>query len=91
MIEWIKLKCFNTINAAKVLYYSLKAVARILRRVRETWGDLLSLKFQWMTISWRWCEKNYNNNNNNNNNSNNNDNNDKTERMWKEGLVPRPC
>ena len=24
---------------------------RILRRIRETWGDLLSLKFQWKTIS----------------------------------------
>ena len=25
--------------------------ARKLRRVLETWGDLLSLKFQWKTIS----------------------------------------
>ena len=25
--------------------------ARILRRVLETWGDLLSLKLQWETIS----------------------------------------
>ena len=25
--------------------------ARILRSVLETWGDLLSLKFQWKTIS----------------------------------------
>ena len=25
--------------------------ARILRRVLETWGDLLSLKLQWKTIS----------------------------------------
>ena len=25
--------------------------ARILRRVMETWGDLLSLKLQWKTIS----------------------------------------
>ena len=31
--------------------------ARILRRVLETWGDLLSLKLQWKTISWRWCKK----------------------------------
>ena len=30
--------------------------ARILRRVLETWGDLLSLKLQWKTISWYWCE-----------------------------------
>ena len=27
--------------------------ARILRRVLETWGDLLSLKFLWKTISKR--------------------------------------
>ena len=25
--------------------------ARILKRILETWGDLLSLKFQWETIS----------------------------------------
>ena len=31
--------------------------ARILRRVLETWVDLLSLKLQWKTISLRWCEK----------------------------------
>ena len=31
--------------------------ARILRRVLETWGDLLSLNLQWKTISERWCEK----------------------------------
>ena len=31
--------------------------ARILRRVLETWGDLLSLKLQGKTISWHWCEK----------------------------------
>ena len=31
--------------------------ARILRRVLETWGDLLSLKLQWKTIIYRWCEK----------------------------------
>ena len=30
---------------------------RILRRVLETWGDLLSLKPQWKTISLRWCKK----------------------------------
>ena len=30
---------------------------RILRRVLETWGDLLSLNIQWKTISLRWCEK----------------------------------
>ena len=29
----------------------LLRTARILRRVLETWGDLLSLKLQWETIS----------------------------------------
>ena len=31
--------------------------ARILRKVLETWGDFLSLKLQWKTISERWSEK----------------------------------
>ena len=35
----------------------LLRTARILRRVLETWGDLLSLKFQWKTIRLYWCEK----------------------------------
>ena len=30
---------------------ALLRMARILRRVLETWGDLLSLKLQWKTIS----------------------------------------
>ena len=30
---------------------ALLRTARILRRVLETWGDLLSLKLQWKTIS----------------------------------------
>ena len=30
---------------------ALLRTARVLRRVLETWGDLLSLKFQWKTIS----------------------------------------
>ena len=30
---------------------ALLRTARILRRVLETWGDLLSLKLQWETIS----------------------------------------
>ena len=30
---------------------ALLRTARILRRVTETWGDLLSLKLQWKTIS----------------------------------------
>ena len=36
---------------------ALLRMARILRRVLETWGDLLSLKLQWKSISWYWCEK----------------------------------
>ena len=36
---------------------ALLKTARILRRVMETWGDLQSLKLQWKTISWLWCEK----------------------------------
>ena len=35
---------------------TLLRTARILRRVLETWGDLLSLKLQGKTISLRWCE-----------------------------------
>ena len=35
---------------------ALLKTARILRRVLETWGDLLSLNLQWKTISLRWCE-----------------------------------
>ena len=30
---------------------ALLRTARIMRRVPETWGDLLSLKLQWKTIS----------------------------------------
>ena len=30
---------------------ALLKTARILRRVQETWGDLLSLNLQWKTIS----------------------------------------
>ena len=36
---------------------ALLRTARILRRVPETWGDLMSLKLQWKTISVSWCEK----------------------------------
>ena len=36
---------------------ALLKTARILRRVLDTWGDLLSLNLQWKTISLRWCEK----------------------------------
>ena len=30
---------------------ALLRAARLLRRVLETWGDLLSLKLQWKTVS----------------------------------------
>ena len=36
---------------------ALQKTPRILRRVLETWGDLLSLNLQWKTISLCWCEK----------------------------------
>ena len=36
---------------------ALLKTARILRKVLETWADLLSLKLQWKTIRKRWCEK----------------------------------
>ena len=36
---------------------ALLKTARILRRVLETWRDLLSLNLHWKTISLRWCEK----------------------------------
>ena len=36
---------------------ALLKTARKLRRVLETWGDLLSLNLQWKTISLYWCEK----------------------------------
>ena len=36
---------------------ALLKTARILKKVLETWGDLLSLNVQWKTISLRWCEK----------------------------------
>ena len=36
---------------------ALLKTTRILRRVLETWGDLLSLKLPWKNITYRWCEK----------------------------------
>ena len=36
---------------------ALLKTARMLRRVLETWGDLVSLKLQWKTITVSWCEK----------------------------------
>ena len=43
--------------------------ARILRRVLETCGDLLSLKLQWEITNKRWCKKlSWGNRNNSNSN-----------------------
>ena len=36
---------------------ALLRTTRILKRVLETWGDLMSLRLQWKTIGYRWCEK----------------------------------
>ena len=36
---------------------ALLRLVRLLKRVQETWGDLLSLKFQWKTTSISWREK----------------------------------
>ena len=36
---------------------ALLRTARILRRVLQTWGDLLSLKLQWKINRRYWCEK----------------------------------
>ena len=36
---------------------ALLTTARILRRVLETWRDLLSLKLQWKNVSLRWSDK----------------------------------
>ena len=50
---------------------ALLRTARILKRVQETWGDLLSLKLQWKP-SAKTDVKNSKGVNNNNNNNNNN-------------------
>ena len=39
-----------------ILTTALFRSVRILRRVMETWRDLVSLKLQWKTISNRWWE-----------------------------------
>ena len=36
---------------------ALLKTVRILRRILETWGDLLSLNLRGKTVSLRWCEK----------------------------------
>ena len=54
----ILLKGLEDLEAAGQLeIIQTTALLRTARRVLETWGDLLSLKLQWKTISWNWCEK----------------------------------
>ena len=48
---------------------ALLRTARILRRVLETWGDLLSLKLQWKPLANTDVKNSKGENNNNNNNS----------------------
>ena len=47
---------------------TLLRTATILRKVVETWEDLLSLKLLWKIISSRWCKNLSRENNNNKNN-----------------------
>ena len=42
---------FNPSTVETIQTTALLRTARILRRIMETWGDLLSLKLQWKTIS----------------------------------------
>ena len=44
-------------RGGETIQTTLLRTGRILRRILETWGDLLSLKLQWKTISEHWCEK----------------------------------
>ena len=48
---------------------ALFRLARILRRVLETWGDLRSLKLQWKNIRKCWCRNLSRSKNNDNNES----------------------
>ena len=55
------LKCLEDLEvggrAETIQSTALLKTVRILRRVLETWGDLLSLNLQCKTISYYWCEK----------------------------------
>ena len=51
-------------RVASIQTTALLRTARILRRALETWGDLLSLKLQWKTMSFVKNSKGVNNNNN---------------------------
>ena len=45
------LKGLEDLEVSRRVETALLRTARILRQVLETWGDLLSLKLQWKTIS----------------------------------------
>ena len=50
LLKWLEdLEIGGRVVTIKTI--ALLRTARILRRVLETWGDLLSLKLQWKTIS----------------------------------------
>ena len=54
VIEWLLKGVVDLEVGGRVETIQMTALlrkARILRRVLETWGDLLSLKPQWKTIS----------------------------------------
>ena len=53
-----RLQEFDTRGQAETIQTTaLLKLARIPRRVLETWRDLLLLTLQWKSISWSWCEK----------------------------------
>ena len=48
---WVETIQITALLRMAIQTIALMRMARILRRVLETWGDLLSLKLQWKTIS----------------------------------------
>ena len=63
------LKDLEIIGRVELVQTTALRSARILRRVLNTWGDLLSLKHQWekhqLTLMWKTSKEQNNNNNNN--------------------------
>ena len=47
-----------TVRVETIQTTALLRTVRILRRVLETWGDMLSPKSQWKSISYNWCDDN---------------------------------
>ena len=50
-VLWKGLEDLEVRGRMEAIQTTALRTARILRRVLETWGDLLSLKVQWKTIS----------------------------------------